>query len=83
MAGHKLYVPLISTSEDGGDNGRQETPSVDAQVEHGEEGLPLLALPRQGDRTRRDAGPRRGCCEMMHTIFGQLQSEWHSWYDRS
>lgn len=74
-AAHKLYLRLISTSEDGGDNGGQETPSVDAQVEDGEEGLPLLALPTDGERRRRVAALWHGCCATPHVIFDQFQSE--------
>lgn len=40
----KLYVPFTPTSDDRGDDGGQEAPSIDAQVEHREEGSPLSVL---------------------------------------
>lgn len=40
-----FHVMLVTrTSENGGDDGGQETSSVDGQVEDGEEGAPLFLL---------------------------------------
>lgn len=36
-----------NTSEDWSDNGRQETPTIDAQVEYREESSPLFVLYRK------------------------------------
>lgn len=43
----RVSVLLMPTSEDWSDNGGQETPPIDAQVEHREEGTSLSFLNRQ------------------------------------
>lgn len=58
---HKLHVPLISTSEDWSDNGWQETPTIDAQVEYREESSSLIFLHRE-----RNQWPFIPCC--MHVV---------------
>lgn len=44
---HAFYILLISTSEDWSDNGWQEAPTIDAQVEYREESSPLPVLHRE------------------------------------
>lgn len=78
----------MCTSEDWSNNGWQETPPIDAQVEHREEGTSLSVLHRQKEWTKTwavGAAARTEVKSDPNLLIAELVSTKgsHAWFDAS